>query len=269
MSGPVFAQLPFYTDDPAVTAPRKVHVEFFNEIDALQSAQYPNLRQNTANFKVNYGLPHNLELDLDAPYLSIHRANGTESSTGFGDTNLGIKWNFHKASADSRFPAFGISFYVELPTGDAHQDLGSGLTDYWLNFIMQKPLSEKTRINTNLGFLFAGNTSTGVIGIETTRGHVITGGVSILHDCNSRLTVGGEIYGGLADNDQLGRRQLQGMIGGQLTLRPGLVFAFGVILGKYEASPRVGGQIGFAMDFPDVLRSTGRNLSRAPERPKS
>jgi hypothetical protein len=246
-----------------------VHVEVFNEIDALQSAQYPNLRQNTANFKINYGLPHDLELDLDLPYLSIHRASTTESSRGVGDTNLGIKWNFHKASTDSRLPAFGVSLYIEMPTGDSHQELGSGLTDYWLNFIMQKPLTEKTRINANVGFLFAGNTSTGVIGVQTTRGHVVTGGVSLLHDLNSRLTLGGEMYGGFADNDQLGRRQLQGMIGGQVPVRAGLVFTFGLILGKYEASPRVGGQIGLAVDFPDVLRSTSHNLSHVLERPKS
>src|SRR5262249_50700892 len=50
------------------------------------------------------------------------------------------------------------------------------------NFIMQKPLSDKTRINGNLGYLFAGNTSTGVLGIQRARGHVYTGGLSLLHD---------------------------------------------------------------------------------------
>ena len=51
------AQLPFYTDDPAVTETGKLHFEFFDEYDALQSSQFPDLRQNTANFKLNYGLP--------------------------------------------------------------------------------------------------------------------------------------------------------------------------------------------------------------------
>ena len=35
------AQLPFYTDDPAVTAPGVLHFEFFNEFDGLQSSQFP------------------------------------------------------------------------------------------------------------------------------------------------------------------------------------------------------------------------------------
>lgn len=157
---PLLAQLPFYTDDPAVTENGKWHFEFFNELDALQ-LQYPNVRQNTANYKLNYGLPHNLELDVDAPYLAIFRAVGTPGSTGGGDTNLGIKWEFHKQAKGSRIPALGSSLYIEFPTGDATQQLGSGLTDYWLNMIAQESFSEKTRMNVNLGYLFAGNSIPG------------------------------------------------------------------------------------------------------------
>src|SRR6185369_17801662 len=93
--------------------------------------------------------------------------------------------------------------------------LGSRLSDFWLNWIAQKSLSDKTRVNGNLGYLFAGNSSTGVLGIETTRGHVFVGGLSILHNITSRLTLGGEVYGGYAENGNLNRSQLQVMIGGQ------------------------------------------------------
>ena len=249
---PLLAQMPFYTDDPAVTERGKWHFEFFDEFDALQHPQYPNLQQNTLNYKVNYGLPHNLEVDVDAPYLAIFRAIGAPTSTGPGDVNMGVKWNFHKATPDSRLPALGVSLYIEFPTGNSQQELGSGLTDYWLNFIAQKPLTNKTRINANLGFLFAGNTSTGVVGIQTTRGHVFTGGLSLLHDLNSRLTLGGEIYGGVADDPGLARSQFQAMVGGQYAIRNGLTFTFGFLGGKYIASPRVGGQIGFSVDYPDI-----------------
>ncbi len=250
---PLHAQLPFYTDDPSVTGKGKWHFEFFNEFDALQHPQYPNLRQNTANYKLNYGLPYDLELDADAPYLSIFRAAGAGTSSGVGDTNMGVKWNFHKAERDSSVPALAVSLYIELPTGDTRRQLGSGLTDYWLNFIAQQPLSDKTRINANLGFLFAGNTSTGVLGIQTTRGHVYSGGLSLLHDFTPRLTLGGEVYGGVADNSGLGRSQLQGLIGGQYALRNGMTFDFGLLGGKYIASPRIGAQIGFSVDLPDIL----------------
>src|SRR5437870_3778110 len=107
LRAPLSAQLPFYTDDPAVTERGKWHFEFFNEYDALQHPQYPNLRQNTANYKLNYGLPHHLEFDVDFPYLAIFRALETPTTTGGGDLNLGIKWNFQQESKDSRRPALG------------------------------------------------------------------------------------------------------------------------------------------------------------------
>lgn len=254
LAKPAAAQLPFYTDDPSVTDRGKLHFEFFNEYDFLQNSEYPNLHQNTDNFKLNAGLPFGLELDVDAPYLYIDRAIGVPSSQGAGDTNMGIKWEFRKPIEGSHAPALGASFYVEVPTGNAHQQLGSGLTDYWLNFIIQEPLTEKTRINGNLGFLFAGNTSTGVVGIQTTRGHVYTGGVSLLHDFTPRLTCGAELYGGIADNDQLARSQLQAMLGAQYQLRDGLGFGFGLLGGAFVASPRIGVQVGFAIDLPDLWR---------------
>jgi hypothetical protein len=257
-SRPLQAQMPFYTDDTDVTAPGTLHIETFDEVDALQSARYPDLRQNTANIKINFGLPHGLEVDLDAPYLSIYRAPGSPASRGVGDTDMGVKWEVHEASPASRLPALAFSFYVELPTGNTRQELGSGLTDYWLNFVVQEALSDKTRFNFNLGILFAGNTSTGVIGIETTRGQIFTGGISLLHDVSARLTVGDELYGGVSDNSGLDRTQLQAMLGAQFTIRDGVTLCVGLIGGEYAASPRIGGQIGIAVDFPNALAPFGR-----------
>ncbi len=246
--------MPFYTDDTGITGARVLHLEIFNEFDGLQSSQYPNLNQNSANFKVNYGLPHNLEVDFDIPYLAIDRSPTMPSSSGGGDTNLGIKWRFLDSRKGSHRPALASSFYVELPTGNVAQQLGSGIADYWLNSIAQEPFSDKTRMTGNFGYLFAGNSSTGVLGIQTTRGHVFTAGLSLTHDFTPRLTLGGELYGGLADTDGLGRNQLQALGGGSYQLRNGVSFTFAALGGKYEASPRIGGQIGVAMDFPAALR---------------
>jgi len=258
MIPPLAAQAPFYTDDPAVIETDKLHFEFFNEYDALQ-LQYPNLRQNTANYKVQYGLPFSLELDVDTPLLAIYRAVGTSDSTGGGDTEVGVKWEFHKERPGSRVPAFAASFYVEVPTGDSKQQLGSGLTDYWLNLSIQKSLSDKSRVNWNIGYLFAGNTVTGVVGISSNRGHVITGGLSLLHDFTPRLTLGVEVYGGYTENGDLGKSQLQALGGGEYQLRNGFALTFAILGGKYVASPRIGGQVGFTMDFPDLWRRPAHN----------
>ncbi|HEY4354450.1 MAG TPA: transporter [Acidobacteriaceae bacterium] len=244
------AQMPFYTDDPGVTENRVLHFEFYNEFDGLQSSQYPALNQNTANFKVNYGLPHNLELDLDAPYIDIHRSQGSTASAGMGDTDLGLKWHIVDSDRKSHRPALATSFYVEFPTGNVQEQLGSGLRDYWLNMVAQEPLGEKTRITANFGYLFAGNTSTGVIGVQTTTGHVYTAGLSLVRDFTSRLTLGAEAYGGLADTNGLGKDQLQFLAGGSYRLHGAVSATFAVLGGRYEASPRIGGQLGFAVDFP-------------------
>jgi hypothetical protein len=126
-----------------------------------------------------------------------------------------------------------------------------------LNFILQKPLSEATRINVNLGLLFAGNTITEAAGIQTRRGQVYTGGISLLHDATSRLTWGGEIYGGISSAGS-DKTQLQGLLGAQYAIRDGLSLCVGVLGGKYGATPQIGGQIGVTIDLPDVLGSSPR-----------
>ena len=258
--------MPFYTDNADVTDEGTLHFEFFNEFDGLQSAQYPDLRQNTFNYKINYGLPHGLELDLDAPYLSIFRAPGSQTSQGPGDTDMGIKWNFRKSDRPLSVPALSASMYIEFPTGDTSQELGSGLTDYWLNSIAQEPLTEKTRLNANFGFLFAGNTSTGVLGTQNTRGHVYTGGLSLVHDCNQRLSLGLEAYGAVADNKGLGKDQFQSLAGGWYQFNNRTAVTFALLGGSHIASPKIGGQIGFEVDFPLRRASAAKQLASTSSR---
>jgi hypothetical protein len=76
------------------------------------------------------------------------------------------------------------------------------------------------------------------------------------------MTLGGELYGAHADSRNPERSQLQAMAGGQYAIRNGLSFCFGVLGGKYVASPRLGGQFGFTMDFPDLWASSPRHSAR-------
>jgi hypothetical protein len=108
---------------------------------------------------------------------------------------------------------------VELPTGDVSQQLGSGLTDVWLNTIAQKSLTERTTWRGNLGVLFAGNTATGAIGIKP-RGTVLTGGTSLVRGFTPRLQLGVEVTGAITRAFALGRRQLQMLLGGNYEERP-------------------------------------------------
>jgi hypothetical protein len=69
----------------------------------LQSSEFLDLRQNTANFKLNYGLPHHLELDLTRPIFPS-TAPVAQSASGMGDANPGIKWNLRLAAQNSHLP---------------------------------------------------------------------------------------------------------------------------------------------------------------------
>ncbi len=114
----------------------------------------------------------------------------TKTSNGPGDTDMGIKWNFRKSVRPLSVPAFSASLYIEFPTGDTSQELGSGLTDYWLNSIAQEPITEKTRLNCQFWILVRRQYQHRRTGHQNTRGHVYTGGLSLVHDLNPRLTPG-------------------------------------------------------------------------------
>jgi hypothetical protein len=143
------AQQPFVTDDADTTPKGKFHFEFSNEFDWLKSSSFPNARQNTADFELDFGLFDGVEIGIESPLITIYNANGIvpRRVSGIGDTNVSFKYNFHQESEHSRVPALAIGLNLELPTGDTKRQLGSGLADFYLNGIMQKSLSTKTKLN--------------------------------------------------------------------------------------------------------------------------
>jgi len=246
------AQQPFSTDDADVTPQGWVHVEAFNEYDWLQLSQAPHRRQNTVNMRVNYGLGRGLELDLDSPLITI--VNDATASPrrpfGIGDTNFGVKYNLRGEHPDSRAPALTVTAYIETPTGDAAIGLGSGLIDVWMYGVAQKTLAPGVVLRVNGGYLFTGNTSTGVVGITTARGHIATLAGSLMRRVADRLTLGGEVAAAVANEAGPDRAQLQSLFDGSYALRERLTLDVGLIAGRFAASPRVGAQVGFSLDLP-------------------
>jgi hypothetical protein len=246
----VDAQQPFLTDNTDTTPKRHFHFEFSNEFDLLQNSAFPSRKQNTADFELDYGVFDNFEVGIESPLLTIMNARGTAPlrTTGIGDTNVSLKYNFLKEREHSRRPALAIAFNLELPTGDTKRQLGSGLADFYTNGILQKSLTKKTTLRLNGGLLFSGNTTTGVIGIKS-RGTVFTGGGSLVKQFTPKLDLGVELTGALTKNLQLGKGQLQTLVGGNYLFRRNMSFDFGVVAGKYAASPRAGIQVGLSVDF--------------------
>jgi hypothetical protein len=250
VSSLVNAQQPFETDDADTTPKHHFHFEFSNQFDVLPATSFPNLKQNTADFELDYGVLDGLEVGIEVPLLTVFNARGTTPLRphGIGDTNISVKYNFLKEREHSRRPALAVAFNIELPTGDTNQQLGSGLADFFANGVIQKSLTKKTTLRLNGGILFSGNETTGVIGIKT-RGTVFTGGGSLVKQFTPKLDLGFEVTGAVTKSFELGKGQLQTQIGGNYQIRRNMTFDFGVVAGKFAASPRVGVQVGFSLDF--------------------
>jgi hypothetical protein len=247
-----WAQAPFDTDDTNVAARGKWHLEINNEYDVLQPSNFPNLRQNTANFKASYGIWNNVEVGFDNQLLAIFNASTSgvqRTAFGYGDIDLSVKWHFYQENGNSWLPSLGASFNLELPTGDERRQLGSGIVDYYLNTMAQKTLTEKTTLRLNGGLYFAGNTETGVVGVRTHSGFVYTGSISVVRDFTKKLDLGVELFGAVSKNFDLGRGQLQTKVGGNYHISDKFSIDFGLITGYYQSSPRVAPVIGFSKDF--------------------
>ncbi len=249
---PARAQAPFVTDDVGVANYHRFHFEFNNEYDFLQDSALPNLRQNTANFKFSYGLLRNLEIGFDNQFLGIINAPSAfvpRTEVGYGDLDLSVKWNFLKEGTGWLRPALAASLNIEVPTGDSHRQLGSGVVDYYLNFIAQKAVTEKNTLHVNGGVYFAGNTLTGAEGIRSTNGVVFTGGASFVRQFTPKLDLGVELFGAVTQNFDLGRGQMQTQIGGNYAIRKNMTIDFGIIEGFYQSSPKVGPIVGMSINF--------------------
>jgi hypothetical protein len=250
-SASVQAQLPFYTDDADTTPKGKFHLEISSELDWLQESSLPGKRQSTSVFTLNYGLTDRIELGVNAPYIGIfnERTSSLGNPHGIGDTQFGVKIKLREEREGSKLPAASMVFYVEAPTGSTRKQLGSGLVDYWFYGVLQKSLTKRTTARLNGGVLFAGNDSTGLIGIESTRGQVFTANGSLVRNFTPRLRLGAELFGGVTNNFNLSRGQLEAQFGGGYAFTERCEFTFGVLAGRFPASPRAGVQVGFAYDF--------------------
>jgi hypothetical protein len=246
-----YGQLPFYTDDAETTAKGKFHIEFSNEHDWLQKSSLPGKRQNTSTLTVNYGLTDRIELGVNAPLIKIFNLRGSQlgSPSGIGDVQFGLKMKLHEERKESWFPAMAVVLYAEAPTGSTRKQIGSGLPDYWLYGVLQKSFSKRTVGRLNAGILLAGNSSTGLIGVSTTRGQVFTGNGSLVRDFTDKLKLGVEVFGGVTNDFNLSRGQLEAQVGGNYVLGDNFAFTFGVVGGRFPASPRGGVNVGFTYDF--------------------
>ena len=62
---------------------------------------------------------------------------------GIGDANLSVKYNFLKEKENSKRPALALTFNFEIPTGIVSKGLGSGISDFYVNGVLQNLFHQK------------------------------------------------------------------------------------------------------------------------------
>lgn len=73
-----------------------------------------------------FGIMDRLGGEVSVPY--VHRKEGEESETGFGDISLGLKYLLVKEAL--AMPALVGIFELGIPTGDEEKGLGEGKTEF-------------------------------------------------------------------------------------------------------------------------------------------
>jgi hypothetical protein len=247
LAGPSLAQTPFVTDDTEVTPFHEFHFEYANSFVELPKRANPDLRQDTSNFVVQFGLLKNLEANVDFPliYIGRDRSSPLGSAFGLGDVDFGLKWKLIAEEPGQPHPGLTFSGFAELPTGSASKHLGSGFTDYSVNSILQKSFTETFVVHFNAGVQFSGNTLTGAVGIRTP-GRIYSAGISAAKDLSETLRLGVDLNGAEVHSSNTRDRQIQLTVGGNYQIGTGHSFDFALLTG-WSSAPRFGLLLGVSL----------------------
>lgn len=124
---------PFRTDDPEPVEYK--HWEFYT------FSQGTHVKGDTAGtlpgFEINYGALPETQLHVIAPF-AFDKETGSDTQSGYGDTELGIKYRFVKENEQGWQPQIGIFPMLELSTGNSDKGLGTGHNREFLPLWLQK-----------------------------------------------------------------------------------------------------------------------------------
>lgn len=106
---------------------------------------------------LTYGLLSTLEIGIGLGGQLEEREEQLEPGeivSGFGDLNLGAKWN--PVGQESFVVAQALAFTVKFPTASSHNGLGSGHTDYDVTWIATRQINDQWSADLNVGYTWIG-----------------------------------------------------------------------------------------------------------------
>ena len=239
-------QAPFITDDAAVTRRGGWHLEVYEQFAALHDADLPALRQHTLVFSAMRGVVGGLELGMDIPLLHIENG-GLPNAFGLGDLNLVAKFRLRDRSDSGWMPALYGSVQVELPTGDASNQLGTGEADAVVTLIAERTLDSGLILRGNLGAVLLGNSLTGVVGLSRSGLIVVTSG-ALGYRVHPRLLLLAELsYAQARFNDDRDK-EFRAQVGGWWSVSDRSQLGVAYQAGRY-ATPAHQLQLGWSVDY--------------------
>lgn len=127
----VLAGPPFLTDDPQTVDDQ--HWEFY--LASMDFKTAGGWTGDGPHVEINYGVVPNVQLHLIAP-LAYDAPSVGRAHYGYGDTELGVKFRFIQETKS--IPQVGIFPLLEVPTGSAKDNLGTGRLHALLPVWLQK-----------------------------------------------------------------------------------------------------------------------------------
>jgi hypothetical protein len=170
-----FAGPPFRTDDPQPVD--YLHWEFY--VASMQQFDHQTTNATLPHFEVNYGVVPNVQLHLVAPLGYVHASDATHY--GYSDMELGMKYRF--VDETETVPQVGVFPLVELPTGNASDQLGAGKAQVYFPVWIQKSWGNWTTYGGG-GFWYNP--------VPGQQNWMFTGW-ELQYDCSKTVTLGGEL----------------------------------------------------------------------------
>ncbi len=130
---------PFRTDDPEPVEYRHWEIYTFS--------QATHTKGDTAGilpgFDINYGLFPEAHFHVATAFM-FDKASGSDTQSGYGETEIGMKWRLIKEDEKGWRPQIAVYPVLDLPTGDKDKGFSTGREREFLPVWLQKSFGSWT-----------------------------------------------------------------------------------------------------------------------------
>jgi hypothetical protein len=142
---------------------------------------------------VNYGLGERVQMKVETPWLVVQDRHGGPTQSGFGSTNLGLKWRF----IDQEKHGFSMSMYPQFEFKTSSASVRKHLIESGSELRLPIEMSRefgKFALDGEFGYQFVGSAKDELIY-----------GIAVEHKLTKRVELVGEVHGeskrNLTDNE--------------------------------------------------------------------